>query len=351
MEISKSETTNSTNTNTITKPTKARIEFIDLAKGVCILLVVIGHCGVRVPIFGMDMLRMPLYFILSGLFYKDYGGFLNFLVKKTNKILIPFLFFYLLAYIPYYILEYIRPGLIQTEARGLLDVFNNRQFFNGPIWFLLCLFWANLMFCFITLNVKREYLRAMSVIAVGAIGVTLGINNVFLPCMIDVAMSALPFLYFGYILRKAPILYPNKHDKYNLLFAIGLYLIAALIAIYADNPHYSFHYNRYAGNLGLLISGSICGVLAILFLCKSIKHIPVVSFCGRYSIIMLCLHHMIYRPVALGLGYININGEVNTYITAALTIAICILMIKPCVKYIPWFTAQKDLIKDKTAVR
>lgn len=51
-----------------------RIDFIDLAKGVCIFLVVIGHCGVPINIPGFEIVRMPLYFILSGLFFKDYGG-------------------------------------------------------------------------------------------------------------------------------------------------------------------------------------------------------------------------------------------------------------------------------------
>lgn len=51
-----------------------RIDFIDLAKGVCIFLVVIGHCGVPIDIPGFEIVRMPLYFILSGLFFKEYGG-------------------------------------------------------------------------------------------------------------------------------------------------------------------------------------------------------------------------------------------------------------------------------------
>ena len=69
--------------------TKKRIEFIDLAKGVCILLVIMMHTDVNVDFPGLRGMRMPLYFILSGLFFKDYVGFLNLLVKKANKILIP----------------------------------------------------------------------------------------------------------------------------------------------------------------------------------------------------------------------------------------------------------------------
>lgn len=80
-----------------------RIEFIDLAKGFCILLVILAH------VFGdtsgtfiemMDVFRMPLYFILSGLFFKTYGGIFPFFKKKTNKLLIPFICSYLFIILP-----------------------------------------------------------------------------------------------------------------------------------------------------------------------------------------------------------------------------------------------------------
>ena len=57
---------------------KKRIEFIDLAKGVCILMVVMGHCGFPIDIPVWEIVRMPLYFILSGLFFKDYVGWSSF---------------------------------------------------------------------------------------------------------------------------------------------------------------------------------------------------------------------------------------------------------------------------------
>ena len=101
----------------------SRIEFIDLAKGICVLLVVVGHVGVNIAIPGLENVRMPLYFILSGLFFKSYDGRKNFLIKKTNKILIPFLFFYLLGYFVFYIVNWIVPGLIVSDAKSVLDVF------------------------------------------------------------------------------------------------------------------------------------------------------------------------------------------------------------------------------------
>lgn len=322
---------------------KKRIEFIDLAKGVCILLVVSGHSGGGINMPGFQMMRMPLYFILSGLFFKDYGGFLELAVKKINKILIPFLFFYLIAYIPYYLFEGLKPGLIRTDAQGILDVFNNRQFFNGPIWFLLALFWANLIFCAISLNVKKEYLRAAIVVLIGFIGILLGNNDIFLPCFLDVAMTALPFFYFGYILKKTPLLFPNRYDRYNLVLVVLLYLITYAITVMFDGPHFSFHYNKLYGNVLLTYIGSISCVIAILLLCKMLRHVPIISYCGRYSIVLLCLHHMIYRPIKLVVDKLDINYA--GHIISILTIASCIAMIPLCIKYIPWFTAQKDLVK------
>lgn len=52
-----------------------RIDWIDLAKGLCICLVVLHHLSWDLAGSTlMIQIRMPLYFILSGIFFKDYGG-------------------------------------------------------------------------------------------------------------------------------------------------------------------------------------------------------------------------------------------------------------------------------------
>lgn len=149
-----------------------RIEFVDLAKGVCILMVVAGHCGFHwLTLPGYNTVRMPLYFVLSGLFFKDYGGWSGLLVRKTNKILVPFLFFYLLAYVVFYLLKWFAPSLLVTTARGICDVFNNRQYFNGPLWFLLALFWCHVLFYAITRMFRHDGVRIAAVLLVCVGGV------------------------------------------------------------------------------------------------------------------------------------------------------------------------------------
>lgn len=320
---------------------KKRIEFIDLAKGVCILLVIMIHTDVNVDFPGLQAMRMPLYFILSGLFFKDYGGFFNLLIKKTNKILIPFLFFYLASYIVFYLVGWLSPNLIKSEASGIFDLFTQRQLFNNPIWFLLALFWANLMYCLISLITKNEWLRGSIVLGIGGIGVLLGTYHIFLPCYVDSAMSALPFFYFGYLLKKTPLLYPNQYDKYNVLWILLLYGVALCIDRWFDNPHIYFSMNIITGNWILGIILSLSSVMAVLFLCKIIKRLPFISYFGRYSIIPLCTHHLIYRPLKYMLIEFNVSGGV---ILSVLTILICWACIPLCIRFIPWFTAQKDLL-------
>lgn len=146
-----------------------RIEFIDLAKGICIILVVLLHIVPSANIPELRFIRIPLYFILSGLFFKDYGSFRNFLKKKVNNILIPFLFFYVVSYLIYYIIRLFVPNLYIANASGILDVFTQRNLFNGPLWFLLCLFWTNAYFCIISLIFNKERYRAIIVLIIGCL--------------------------------------------------------------------------------------------------------------------------------------------------------------------------------------
>ena len=322
--------------------TQQRLNYIDLAKGICILLVIIGHTHFSIFIPGLDMIRMPLYFILSGLFFKDYGGIKALFKKKFNKILFPFIFFYLTSYLIFYLTEYAIPNLIISDAKGILDVFTQRQYFNGPIWFLLSLFFANIIFCIISLLIKNLYIQLVIVLCIGYCGVWLGNNSVFIPLMIDSSLTALPFFWFGFVLKKTPILYPNKYDKFNVLIAFILYGIVIASYYLLGNMHISFHYNYIEGSYSLILIIASFGVISILLLCKSIKTLPFLTFFGRYSIIPLTTHHLVYRPLQLVIPHDELFGEA---IIAFLTVMICFALIPLFIRFIPWAVAQKDIWK------
>ena len=328
-----------------------RIEFIDLAKGICILYIILGHIGVNINFPGlgnMTNVAMPTFFVLSGLFVKSYGSVKSFLINKISRILIPFLFFYLLGYFVFYSVNWIVPGLIVSDAKSVLDVFTQRQYFNGPIWFLLALFWANMMFCVIHEMLTKEWLRAVVVLMIGGVGMYLGRNDIYLPCVVDSAMTALPYFYFGYWLKQSNLLSENRYDKYNWLWVLLLYGASVGLSWWSGGAHIGFHYNNVVGNVFVIYLLAVCSVMTVLLLCKIVKRVPFVSYCGRYSIILLCTHHLFYRPIKLVLMKLSfVPTEYVVWITAVLTLLCCYISIPLCIKYIPYFTAQKDLIKIK----
>ena len=323
---------------------KERIEFIDLAKGICILLVVMLHTfgelsGEFIHITGF--FRMPLYFILSGLFFKTYDGFFPFLRKKTNKLIIPFLSAYLVGVLSIFLLN---KDFYAGNGRLGLGL-------EGACWFLLCLFWVNSLFNLLYYVCKSNiYLLGVLCLAGGFAGYYLSQKDLFLPIWIDSALTALPFFYFGYILRNKSKILNREFTLKNLLLMISC--CAILLTVYyveAVRQNHSLlvwgENNFNISSVGLYVSG-VCGTMTILMISKYFNHIPVISFIGRYSIVVLLTHLLILFVLRNAMFQFEID-QTNILINLAVLVTVVIIeipVIKVCVKYLPYCFAQKDLI-------
>lgn len=337
---------------------KARIDFIDLAKGFCILLVVFTHCcshlGLKTQ---MDVVlgsfRMPLYFFLSGLFFKMYDNFIGFIKRKINKLLIPFIFFYLTCSVCFpNILYELGYNVRNIENIGWLKSLlvilspTQRTFSNGPIWFLICLFDINIIFYFLVMIANRLKINSIYLypicITIGVGGGNLRFWGIQLPLYLDTALTSLPFFVCGFFMRKyTKILIPNKADKWLLIYAC---LCLIYMFICADVT--SFQYNEF-GNLWSLYTCGVLGTLFVMFIAKKIKTLPLISYYGRYSIIILCTHQMIIQLVLLFVKKIHINDWYIVILLFGATLGIELLLIPVFRKYLPYVTAQKDVIKIK----
>lgn len=330
---------------------KKRIEFIDLAKGFCILLVVFNHIHKTFDTqFLLDdcfkMLRMPLYFFLSGLFFKKYEGVVGFMKRKMNKLLIPFVFFFLLT-------SFLIPNIIFLLSGNIFKIellwsFVNPEFFpNFPIWFLWCLFELNLMFYVVYLIAEKfgsynALVMTILSLTIGYFGYYLGRVNYNLYCFADSAMSAFPFFYFGFITREHPtILQPNKLDKYNIPIAFALFLFTFMFARHVD-----YSTNTFGDVPFLIVYGcGLTGVFSIIFLSKAIKKLPYISYIGRYSIMLLCTHFIIVTYLNSFLRKFISSDWTIMSINLVVTISLYSIIIPFMKKYMPHVTAQKDVIK------
>lgn len=344
-----------------------RIEYVDLAKGFCILLVAFLHVGdLYIPEFYgqpymrfFNAFRMPLYFFLSGLFFKPYEGFVGFLKRKTNKLIFPFFFFYLLTSV---LLSnaLLWAGFDVRNAdllglRSLWAFITPGQFPNGPIWFLLCLFWVNVHFYAVYLVAHRLFtserwqvtgIVILSVLC-GLLGYGCYAAGVDLWAFTDSALSAVPFFCVGYVLRKhTAILQPNGTDKW-----LPLMVVAAVCITWLFQGGMGWQSNSYDYNPMVVLLGGVAGSLMVMFISKMIGHLPFVSGWGRYSIIILCTHKIYMQLLFRVLDKIGVNEALGTWPSIFFLLAITMfsyeVIIPLCIRLIPWFVAQKDLIKIK----
>ncbi len=322
------------------KSEKPRIEFIDLAKGICILLVVLMHCGFTKGLPLLGALRMPLYFILSGLFFKDYGSLFNLIIKKTNRLIIPLMFF---ASIELLIISFQTPLSILDN---IALPFIKPGIMNFPTWFLLCLFWVNIFYYFIHTKCHKIYTKIIFVTLLGFIGATLSYYEVYLPLFMSSAFSATPFFFVGVMLRKTPILYKTNHDKSLLLLGLTLLIATITYCYLIHTPRISFLSNSYSGNYLEIFIVAVCSVVGLMLLCKAIKWLPFISYIGRYSIIVLGMHILVRNYAYLPLYKIT-HHTFNEIEILCLTLLLCWFAIPIIKTTLPKLSAQQDLIKLK----
>ena len=342
----------------VTLPTKKpRIDYIDLAKGFCICLVVFHHYCYQfteqdsVVNFALISFRMPLYFILSGLFFKDYGSLWNFTLQKTNKILIPFITFAGINAILIAIVHLIKGESITLQPLSNLYY---ESIPNYPTWFLWCLFVNGIIFylVFIVAKQTKKYMPISILLLsliIGVVGFTLGKYGINLPCYFDTALTVTPFYAFGFLLRKfTNFLYPNKTDKYNILIAV---VCTIYIILFADKTSFVENNMEFA-NIFVVYSCGLVGTIGILSISKEIKKLPIISYLGRYSIMILCTHVLFYQFLwRYAVSYCHNNFNIpQLYTSFGCMVVMCLLylLIIPFMKrFMPYVCAQKDIIKNK----
>lgn len=322
-----------------------RIAYIDLAKGFCIILVVLFHAkGVLNIHYASDTFlgsfRLPLYFFLSGLFFKDYGGLSKFFIKKTNRLLVPFFFFYicfsaLMPNILYYIF-----GFNFDTVVGWSSVWAflwPGQYPNIPIWFLWCLFLMNVLFWMIfTISNKYcgQWLLILLCVVCGFTGSELlnsystDYGNVFK------ALQSMPFFCFGYLLKHYGGLQRIQGmSQLSVLSCTLLFLFFTLL--------FTFFYPLY-------FTAGITGTLFILLLARLIGHLPFFSYVGRYSIILLLTHGLLIRALTPLCQRLNekTDAEIATFLLFIIVLISYYLLIPLMQRFLPHVTAQKPLFRE-----
>lgn len=196
-----------------------RVEHIDLLRAVGIIFMIMGHLSIGGA--KMDHIihsfHMPLFFIISGYFYKK-GDWKRQTIHKAKTILIPYLVFGLFHYAFWILLNYSKTDNLLRPLQCLLyDCTSLDMPIAGALWFLPCLFFSEVIFILIDrLGGGADYLLVGAISILGNYWTS--IFDFRLPLALDTAFVGLGLFCIGHLLRKIEII--KKLDRIGLFWTV-----------------------------------------------------------------------------------------------------------------------------------
>ncbi|WP_342042163.1 acyltransferase family protein [Bacillus sp. OTU2372] len=279
-----------------------RLDWLDIGKGLGMLLVMLGHADIPTPLKTyIYTFHMPLFFFLSGYLYnkEKFPSLKVFFKKRTKSLILPYLSFSFMAYLWFLLLNYI--GLVNYKKNLLTpllgSVIAERKSIwtvhTGALWFVACLFCTELLFYFIAKIGRTEKAIGFFLLVMSVVGCFY--NKMVgqpLPWNIDVAMISVGFYGAGYLFKK----YNKYLERFNHLKALVLLLIVNLFTGYLNyvltGERVDF-YNSSLGNIVLFYLSAFSGIGAFVILIKHMKKNKVLQYIGKNSFIYLAFHQKI----------------------------------------------------------
>jgi len=322
-----------------------RLDFLDIAKGIGILFVVLGHIYAFNPniknglfVVWIYSFHMPLFFIISGMLlkYKKIDeSIVKFIFKRVKGLLVPYFVFSIFTI----------AVLLFTEGASMsMLIFYIKRTVVGigidTLWFLPTLFFGECIFILVKKVLKNDWLIILTSSLIYVLGNFLtnydGMIIVFL-VRIFITIGFITVGYYGFELIKW---------KDIPVFVLIIILIAQII-MSKINSLVDLN-NIILNNVVLYAINSILGSYIILEISKKIKLNELVYF-GKNSLIIMVVHlNLIY----LFRKYVKL--DVFNYVGGMFLFCL-ILMIMPGIIYIinkhfPYFLGKFKITKERIAL-
>lgn len=188
-----------------------RIEYIDIARGIAIILMVFGHLGflwniqpVRNAIYSF---HMPLFIIISGLFFNEKDKLKDLLKKIGKKLLLPYIVTIVITNLLYSIVHKEEFILINLIKQTVLASSNYLRFAPeiasvNQLWFITFLAMIRILFYTINKICNNDIQKGIVCLLFTIEGMVLAKISIFLPWSLDIALATIIFYYVGYIIKK-----------------------------------------------------------------------------------------------------------------------------------------------------
>lgn len=295
-----------------------RLDFLDVAKGIGIILVMIGHsCGF---IFGGDYITsfyMAMFFMAAGYVYrpsgKSYGENIK---KRLKRILIPY-FSYNALLLVYFLIKGVMSGDLEFSnvLKAVLGVFYSRNFLwvgredniyffkllNDPVWFLTAMCTASVIFYLIVDKCLEDKKRCGLICTILLIStVLMSFLPVLLPWSLDSAPLFAVFMVAGAVLGKDNF-FQRGHTAGQWIIMAVLAVVSVVLRIVNGKANLSVRmYGNYIVVSVLIIAfigiiGSVIGIWISKLICKIGIAEKALGYIGKNTLSIMALHMAVFQ--------------------------------------------------------
>ena len=299
---------------------QSRNAAIDISRGIAALLMIISHLGLHNEVEAFIFsFHMPLFFFISGMTMHEEKKLGQYLKKRIRRIFIPYVIFALIYSNPeiidwIYCLSGTRAGL---KIAGSLH----------PLWFLPCLFSADVIFHLVLKYCRKEKVMCLVSIVLAFFGIAIRFFLPFgitLPFGFDVAMVSIPFVLIGYSLwLKTTLIHRVKENPGICILAI-IGMLTVLLFTYSRNlppsatngvHHVEMATGSY-GNVFLFYFNSIIGSLSVILFSELMsERLNLIKNFGNCTMACLVSHWGILSVMEKIGNSLGINGVAYQFVT------------------------------------
>jgi fucose 4-O-acetylase-like acetyltransferase len=351
-----------------------RIEFLDAAKGIGILFVVLGHNPIKLDYPSISQViysfHMPFFFLLSGMSFNVEYGFIELARRRFKSLLKPFIAYMFVVYV----------GALFFTKIDLQTIFVRilKAFYAGPntlewvpLWFLPHMFLVNLfafaIIKFIYNRLPHLWMRVLFLVALLGAGVAIiqffwpitflntdrGSAFYGLPWSADLLLITSAFFISGYEIRRSLL---DRFDGFPhspwILVGASLLFVGLNIVFQSTIDFYTRSYGPFVVSTLEAISGSFLILYVAKWLEKgSIPIFNTLRYLGGASIILLIFHF-----VPQDFFYQKVTAlNINTLLASALAFCAGILfplmlyawVIRPNILLSSWFGLSQTQEQEK----
>lgn len=310
---------------------RERIDYIDKARGVLILLVIIGHIFQSGYVHNLIYsFHIPAFFIISGILFKysnaTQKSYKSIMISKLYTFGIPFIFFEVYGCLTYIV----RFGGGQSIFGFLYNTLH-LTFNNGVNWFLFTLFFGEMIFVIIKKNIRNKW----GILAIATLcfisGIVLPATNSYIAAFAKILLSV-GFLIIGYCF--------SDYLQTNNLPLMALSIVLTVLITYLNG---SVDMNSLRmNNMFLFILGSITGTYLVI----QLGRLPLgnlMNYIGKNTILIYGTHNALYVITGNLLG---VTDFAYTPIFIGIIIFAIVLLVElPLVyifnRYLPFMIGKK----------